>query len=510
MGEVFVLKLDGVSKDFGGRRIFDDVSFVLNDGEKLGLIGRNGSGKSTLLRIIAGELSIDGGSVTTSRNYRIGYLEQHSIFRGKSLLEEACSALPDYKSDNCWEVEKLLRNMGFATEDMGRALDEFSGGWHMRLSLAKLLIGEPDLLLLDEPTNYLDILSIRWLKKFLNSWRKSLIVVTHDKNFLDEVTEHTMIIHRGVSKKIVGNVDDLYGQLLEEEENYEKTRINENKKREQIQKYIDRFRYKATLAKQVQSKIKMLAKQDEKHKLETLEQLSFEFAYKNIISNRPLAEVANLKFGYENGKILIQNLSFKIEKGDRICIVGKNGTGKSTLLRLVAGELRPKAGSISFCGAVAMGYFGQMNVSRLNLENSIEGELWSVDPKIQRNKILNVAGLMMFSGDDHKKKIAALSGGERSRVLLGKIILQQCNLLLMDEPNNHLDMESCASLAESVNNFPGASVTVTHDENFLNTVANRLIVFDDQRTFIFEGSYRDFLKEIGYDSEKTAESPRKR
>ncbi|MDR2778356.1 MAG: ATP-binding cassette domain-containing protein [Rickettsiales bacterium] len=498
-----MLKLDEVSKVFEGKTIFENISFILNDGEKLGLIGRNGSGKSTILKIIAGKLPFDGGNIITSKNYRIGYLEQHLLFREKTLLAEACLALPDYRSDNYWEAEKILHDMGFSTEDATKAPEEFSGGWQMRLNFAKLLISEPDLLLLDEPTNYLDILSIRWLKKFLISWKKSLIVVTHDKNFLNEVTECTVIIHRGISKKIIGHADDMYRQIREKEENYEKTRINENKKREQTQKYIDRFRYKATLATRVQSKIKMLARQDEKQELSSIDKLEFEFAYKNIISNKPFVEIANLKFGYENGKTLIGNLSFKIEKGDKICVVGKNGTGKSTLLRLIANELSPNAGKISFCGGIGIGYFGQMNIGRLNLENSVEEELSSVDPKIHRSKILNVAGLMMFGGDDHRKKIAVLSGGERSRVLLGKIILQQCNLLLLDEPTNHLDMESCDSLAEAVNNFPGASVTVTHDESFLNTVANRLIVFDDQKVFVFDSVYRNFLNEIGYSSEKS-------
>jgi ATP-binding cassette subfamily F protein 3 len=497
-----VLKLDKISKDFDGKKVFEDVSFILNDGEKLGLVGRNGSGKSTVLKIIAGKLPFDSGTITTSKNYRLGYLDQHVSFREKILLDEACSALPDYKNSNYWEVEKILQNIGFSAEDMNRPLDKFSGGWHMRLNFAKLLIAEPDLLLLDEPTNYLDILSIRWLKRFLTSWRKSLIVVTHDRDFLDEVTKHTMIIHRGVSIKIAGSVSDLYRRIQLDEENYEKTRTNENKKREQVQKYIDRFRYKATLATLVQSKIKMLARQDEKQKLAAIEELDFEFTYKNIISNRPLAEIANLKFGYTRDRILIKNLSFKIENNDKICIIGKNGLGKSTLLGLISGELKPIDGRISIGEIISLGYFGQMNVSRLNLENTVEEELWSVNPKIPRNKVLSVAGLMMFDTDDHRKKIAVLSGGERSRILLGKIILQQCNLLLLDEPTNHLDMESCASLAKAVNNFPGASITITHDENFLNTVANRLIVFDNSRLFIFEGSYKNFLDEVGYSDEK--------
>ncbi|MBO4956462.1 MAG: ABC-F family ATP-binding cassette domain-containing protein [Rickettsiales bacterium] len=497
-----MLKLENISKSFNGKEIFSDINFILNDNEKLGLIGRNGCGKSTLLKIISGELEKDDGNIITSKNYRIGYLQQHLQFKEKTILDEVCSALPEYKQDNFWEVEKILQDIGFLMEDLNRSPDEFSGGWQIRLNLAKLLVAEPDLLLLDEPTNYLDIISIRWLKQFLKEWKKSFILITHDRVFLNDVITHTLIIHRGTSKKITGNVDQMYEQIAIDEENYEKTRLNENKKREQIEKYINRFRYKATLAKQVQSKIKMLDKQEQKEKLDDIQDLEFDFNYKNIITNKPFIEVANLTFGYEKDNILIKDFNFKVEKGDKICVIGKNGKGKSTLLKLLIGELYQNSGNIDINNKVDIGYFGQMNINRLNLENTIEEELWEIDKTLSRNKILNIAGTMMFTGDDYKKRLSVLSGGEKSRVLLGKIILKPCNLLLSDEPTNHLDMESCISLMEAINNFAGASVTITHNEDFLNNVANKLIVFDDDKTFVFEGGYQDFLREIGWSNEE--------
>ena len=498
-----MLKLDNVSISFNGKNVFEDISFVLNDKEKLGLIGRNGSGKSTLLKIISGQLEPDSGNIVKSKNYRIGYLEQHLKFTESNIVAEVSKALPEHEKDNFWDVEKMLLDLDFSLEDLTKNPNEFSGGWQIRLNLAKLLVSQADLLLLDEPTNYLDIISIRWLKRFLINWNKAFIIVTHDKNFLNDVITHTLIIHRGVSRKITGNVDEMYEQIAEDEDTYEKTRVNENKKRAQIQRYIDRFRYKATLAKQVQSKIKMLDKQAEKNKLQDLENLDFDFMYKPTITNKPFIETSSLKFGYSSDNILIDGLYFKLNKNDKVCIIGKNGKGKSTLLKLLNGELKPLAGNIDINPKVDIGYFGQMNINRLNLGNTIEEELWSVDRQFPRGKILSIAGCMMFSGDDYKKKIGVLSGGEKSRVLLGKIILKPCNLLLLDEPTNHIDMESCEALIDAMKNFEGASITVTHNEDYLNNIATKLVVFDNGKVFVFEGGYQDFLKEIGWSNENS-------
>ena len=497
-----MLKIDKLAKSFDGKEVFNDISFILNDNEKVALIGRNGCGKSTLLKIINKDIEADSGSIVLSRNYTIGYLKQYINFTEKTILDEAMLSLPEHKKDNFWEVEQILQNVGFTMEDMEKSPDAFSGGWQIRLNLAKLLIGEPDLLLLDEPTNYLDIISVRWLKDFLKNWKGAILVVSHDRQFLNDIITHTLIIHRGKSKKITGNIEDMYSQLAEEEDTYEKTRINEEKKRAKTQAFIDRFRYKATKAKQVQSKIKMLEKQDIKEKLSDIQNLEFDFTYKDIITNKPMVEVKDLTFGYDKDNILIKDFSFKVEKGDKICIIGRNGKGKTTLMKLINKELQPLSGSIDINNKVDIGYFGQMNIERLNLNNTIEQELWTIDEKMPRSNILNTAGVMMFTGDDYMKKINVLSGGEKSRVLLGKIILQPCNLLLLDEPTNHLDMESSIALINALNNFDGASITITHNEDFLNNLATKLIVFDNNKVFVFEGNYENFLKEVGWCEEE--------
>jgi ATP-binding cassette subfamily F protein 3 len=493
-----MLKLSNISISFSGKNVFDDISFLLNDNEKLGLIGRNGCGKTTLLKIIAGKLSNYGGAVVTSKNYRVGYLEQHLNFIGNTIVDEVCLSLPECQRDNFWEAEKILANIGFSQSDLQKPPREFSGGWQIKLNLAKLLASEADLLLLDEPTNYLDIISIRWLRQFLREWKKSFILITHDRSFMDSVITHTLIIHRGESKKVTGNTQDMLEQIQKDEETYEKTRINEDKKRKQLELFVGRFRYKSTLASRVQSVVKKLEKQEKKEELSKIKSLDFEFNYKHTITNKPFFQIKNLTFGYEKDNILIRNFSLDIKVGDRICVIGKNGKGKSTLLKLLTGELKPNSGNIEINEKVSCGYFGQTNVDRLNSENTIEEELWELDKTFPRSKILAAAGNMMFGGEDSKKKIKYLSGGERSRVLLGKIILQPANVLLLDEPTNHLDMEGCISLMEAIESFRGSVITVTHNEDFLNNIATRLVVFDNSQVFLFDGGYQDFLKKIGW------------
>ena len=497
-----MLKVQNLSISFGGQNVFSDVNFIVNDKEKVGLIGRNGSGKSTLFKILCGKINSYDGDVVIPKGYKIGYLEQHLNFTQETLIDEACLALPDYKKDAFWDAEKILSELGFSEEDKLRSPAEFSGGWQIRLNLAKLLISEPDILLLDEPTNYLDILSIRWLKKFLKNYKGSLILITHDRSFMDDIIDHVVILHRGGSIMITGNTQDMYEKIQIDEETHEKTRLNDAKKREHVEKFIDRFRYKATKAKQVQSRIKMLEKQDVKEELEDINNLEFTFKYQNFIGNSNMLEAEDLKFGYYGHDILFNDLNFKIEKGDKVCVIGKNGKGKSTLLKLITGELKPLNGNIKLNPKTEIGYFGQTNIATLDPEKTIEGELQEVDRLIPRSNIMRIAGVMMFSGELAKKKISVLSGGEKSRVLLGKILLKTCNLLILDEPTNHLDMESCESLADALLAFEGASIIVSHNEYFLNNIANKFIVFDDGKVFVFEGNYQDFLNKIGWKSEE--------
>ena len=497
-----MLKVQDLSISFDGKQIFDNLNFIINDKEKVGLIGRNGCGKTTLFKILSGKIKDYEGEVSIPKGYKVGYLEQHLQFTQETVLEEACLALPEYKKEATWDAEKILTQLGFSEEDKQKSPQEFSGGWQIRLNLAKLLISEPNILLLDEPTNYLDIISIRWLKQFLKDYNGAIILITHDRTFMDEIIDHTIIIYRGSSIKITGNTQDMYDKIATDEETYEKSRINLNKKKEQIQKYIDRFRYKARLASGVQSKIKMVEKMGEMEKLANIESLDFDFKYQEFTGNANMVNVDNLFFGYDKDKPLIKDLSFKIQKGDKICVIGKNGKGKSTLLKILIGELQKDKGDLVINTKTKIGYFGQTNIDRLNLNNTIEEELRTVNISLPRTTILATAGKMLFSGNSAQKRISVLSGGEKSRVSLGKIILTPCNLLILDEPTNHLDIESCEALCEAIENFKGASIIVSHNEYLLNNIANKLIVFDNDKTFLFEGNYQDFLNKIGWASEK--------
>ena len=497
-----MLKVQDLSISFDGKQVFENLNFVINDKEKVGLIGRNGCGKTTLFKILSGKIKDYEGEVSIPKGYKVGYLEQHLQFTQETVLEEACLALPEYKKEATWDAEKILTQLGFSEEDKQKSPQEFSGGWQIRLNLAKLLISEPNILLLDEPTNYLDIISIRWLKQFLKDYNGAIILITHDRTFMDEIIDHTIIIYRGSSIKITGNTQDMYDKIATDEETYEKSRINLNKKKEQIQKYIDRFRYKARLASGVQSKIKMVEKMGEMEKLANIESLDFDFKYQEFTGNANMLNVDNLFFGYDKDQPLIKDLSFKIQKGDKICVIGKNGKGKSTLLKILIGELQKDKGDIVVNSKTQIGYFGQTNIDRLNLNNTIEEELRTVNISLPRTTILATAGKMLFSGDSAQNRISVLSGGEKSRVSLGKIILTPCNLLVLDEPTNHLDIESCEALCEAIENFKGASIIVSHNEYLLNNIANKLIVFDNDKTFLFEGNYQDFLNKIGWASEK--------
>lgn len=493
-----MIKAKDLSISFSGREIFSDVNFVINAREKIGLIGRNGSGKSTFLKLILRKLEPDSGSVDIPRGYRIGHLEQHIHFTHNTVLEEVCSVLPADREHEGWKGENILYGLGFTYEDLEKDPKQFSGGYQVKLNLAKLLLVEPQMLLLDEPTNYLDIHSIRWLKEFLNSWRGELILITHDRAFMDSVITHTLIIHRGEFKKIPGNTQGVKEKIALEEEIYEKTRVNEDKKRQKTQDWIDRFGAKASQASRVQSRVKMLEKQDVKEKLDHVETLDFKFNHTPYGSKENMIEVENLHFGYLENLPLIQNLSFKVGCEEKICIIGKNGKGKSTLLKLLTGDLEPLQGSVKVNGKVKIGYFGQMNIDRLDKNLSIYEELQKVDETIPQTRVRQVCGNMMFSSDLAKKQIGVLSGGEKSRVMLGKILLKGANLLLLDEPTNHLDMESCDALLEAIKSFEGAVIMVTHDESFLRQVANKLVIFDDNKTFEFEDSYEFFLKRVGW------------
>ncbi len=488
-----------LSKKFGNTLLFEDVTFSIGSKEKVGLVGRNGLGKTTLLKIIVGTEQPDEGAITIPKHYTLGFMSQNLSFTKMVARDEALSLLPQSEQHEYWRAEKILSGLGFSNNDMLKNVSELSGGFQVRLQLAKTLIVNPDMLILDEPTNYLDITSIRWLARFLQSWRGELLLVTHDRSFMDSIITHTLGIHRNHIKKIKGSTEQWYEQIALEEEIYEKTRINDERKQKEIEEFISRFRSKARLANLVQSRIKTIEKMQKREKLIPVKNLDFEFRYKPI-NAKYVMQVDSLTFGY-NEKPLINNFSLSIASGDRICIIGPNGKGKTTLCKLLAGTMQPQSGIISRASGVEIGYFEQTNSSMLNPNATVEDEIVQSDPDKNRQLARNLCGLLLFEGDDALKPISVLSGGEKSRVLIGKILVKPINLLILDEPTNHLDMEACDALLTAIDSFDGAVILVTHNELLLKALAQRCIIFQNNAITIFEGDYQRFLETIGWENE---------
>jgi ATP-binding cassette subfamily F protein 3 len=504
-----VIKINQLSKSYFARELFTDVSFQMNAGDRLGLVGRNGHGKSTLFKLILGQEEPDSGEITIPRNYRIGHLEQHLHFTQPTILEEAALGLPEEESHFIYKAEAILFGLGFSHADLERAPREFSGGFQIRINLAKLLVSEPKLLLLDEPTNYLDITSVRWIARFLANFKGELILISHDRDFMDSVTTHTAVIHRQKIRKFEGGTAKAYAQIVLEDEIHEKTRANEDRKRAHAEAFINRFRAQASKAKMVQSRIKMLEKLPKLDGLADIQSLDFEFRHATFAA-KTLLEARNISFGYTAGNLLFRHINLTLNARDRFGVIGNNGKGKSTLLNILSGGLKPLAGELKTHPDMKLGYFGQTNIQRLNPKLTIEQEIEETNPALTRTQVRNICGTMMFGGDLALKKVSVLSGGERSRTLLAKILAHPSNLLLLDEPNNHLDMESIDALIESLQNFPGALLIVTHNERILRALATKLIVFHRGRVDVFNTGYDEFLEKIGWENENDGDGAQKK
>lgn len=489
-----------ITKSFGSQLLLENADFQLNKGERVGIIGRNGYGKSTLFRVIQGSDILDEGDISYPEHYKIGALDQHLVFTEKTIVDEVAQVLHVDQQHDVWKAEKMLSGLGFLASDFGRSPDEFSGGYQIRIKLAQLLLSEPDLLLLDEPTNYLDITSIRWLESFLASWKGEVLCVSHDQTFLENAMTHTALIHRRRIKKIKGTPQKLYTQVEQEEEIHEKTRLAQDKDTKRQEKFIREFRSGARSAGLVQSRIKMLEKKQILDVLPPIPPIKFAFTETGFVGAR-LLELRNISFGYEEGQDLLKKISLELNPHEKVGIIGANGKGKTTLLKLIAGELDAQSGVYKKHIAVKEGYFGQSNVDRLDPQKNIIEEL-NAGKGESEQFVRSIASSLLFSGDTAYKKIEVLSGGEKARVNLGKILLTPVNLLLLDEPTNHLDYESVEALIKSVNAFSGGVLFVSHDEHFLRSVAEKLIVFDGDDVFVFEGNYDRFLAERGFVSEQ--------
>ncbi|MDD3475283.1 MAG: ATP-binding cassette domain-containing protein [Sulfurimonas sp.] len=496
-----MIQLINITKNFGKQDLFSGLSFKLNPGNKMGLVGRNGSGKSTLFKIILGEETPDSGEVIIPKGYKIGTLKQYLVFTESTLREEAALALEEDMKYDVYRVERILFGLGFTQDDLEKDPLSFSGGYQIRINLAKLLVTEPNLLLLDEPTNYLDILSLRWLKSFLKAFQGEVILITHDRDFMDAVTTHTMGIVRRNLRVIAGDTHKYYEQLKSSDELHEKQKISQDKKVKELEDFIARNKARASTAALAQSKVKQLEKMDLLEDLGYDSTLSFNFNYKDTPA-KVLLEVKNLSFGYTEDNILFKNISFVLEKGQRLGIIGKNGKGKSTLLNTIAGELKPLSGEVHMHPSTAFAHFGQTNIARLHPNSNVMDEIHSANTKLSAQTIRGICGSMMFSGDSAEKKVSLLSGGEKSRVMLGQILARDVNLLFLDEPTNHLDMDSIEALTVAIGEFEGSLIIVTHSEELLRRTCDRLIVFTRNGAELFDGGYDLFLEKMGWEDEE--------
>ncbi len=495
-----MIRVENLTKGFGNQVLFAGINFKLNPKERLGVVGRNGHGKTTFFRLIVGEEKPDSGHIIIPKNYRIGYVRQKIEFTKDTVLAEGMKGLSKEEGDHYWKVEKVLAGLGFSPTDIQRHPGEISGGYQVRLNLAKILVSEPDLLLLDEPTNYLDITSIRWIERFLLNWPHEVMIITHDRSFLDGVVTHVMGIHHKKIRKIAGNTEKYYTQIAQEEEIHEKTRIKDERRVKEIEQFISRFRAKARLANLVQSRIKTLKKMEKKQRLETIKTLDFSFR-NHSFHGKYMLNAQNIFFSYDPNRALIRDFNIALAANDRVCVIGKNGQGKTTLLKLIAGVLTPQQGEFTCNPNMQIGYFEQTHVNHLIDTRTVEEEILYSHPDVDRQQARNICGAMLFQGDHALKKIQVLSGGEKSRVMLGKLLVTPLNLLVLDEPTNHLDLDSSDALLAAIDNFNGTVLMVTHNEMYLHALANRLIIFQNGTVEVFEGSYQRFLEEVGWKEE---------
>lgn len=500
-----MIQVKSLTKYYGAQTLFSDISFTIGDNEHLGLIGRNGTGKTTLLKIILSEEGYDEGTIEYPEHCLISALTQHLSFSFPNVLQEVCSVLPiEGREEQTWKAKSILMGLGFLESDFSRSPQEFSGGYQIRIRLAQALVKEPDLLLLDEPTNYLDIISLRWLEGFLREWKKSFLLVTHDVHFMEKVVESTMALHRGKLRKMKGGPLKIMEQIRQDEEVYEKTRQNQEKKKAAQEEFIRTFRAGARSAGLVQSRIKSLEKQEIKEKLELLPDVVFRFSGELFRGNIML-EAQNISFSYPSSSVLFSDVSLSLHSYDRLAIVGPNGKGKTTLLNLLAGKISPSVGIVRIPPTLRIGYLGSESFASLHPDRILLEEIVSVGGVTEQD-VRRVLGSLLFSGETVKKKIRNLSGGEKNRACMAKILLSSHHVLILDEPTNHLDMESCMALQNALLEFEGAIILVSHDERMLSAVANRLVVFDGGVVQSYSMGYDEFLKTKGWAEEVKSES----
>jgi ATP-binding cassette subfamily F protein 3 len=484
-----LLQLQRGSKHFGTKVLFDRAGFSINAGEHVGVIGPNGAGKTTLFKILVGQEHLDEGELTRSQTLRLGYLEQEAEWALDVTSEE-------YLRENClkpiWELKRLGRDLGLESVHFDSPLRTLSGGYRMRMKLLYLLGLEPNLMLLDEPTNFLDLESILALERFLQNYSGAFLLISHDREFLRRTTEYTLEVEGGDIAKFPGNIDDYFEQKTLLREVLQAEAANLEAKRKHMQDFITRFGAKATKAKQAQSRMKQLAKLD-RIELKDLPVRARIRIPPPDHTGRETLSLENADMGY-GAKTVLSQVNLRLERGRHLGVVGINGAGKSTLLKSLAGMLPLLAGERRLGYQVSLSYFSQHSAEQLEAGDSVLDSLQKAAHRdLDRQDILNMAGSLLFSGDDIRKKIRVLSGGEKSRVALGQILLRRSPLLLLDEPTNHLDFDTVEALTEALKNYAGSLVVVSHDRGFIGRVATQILEIHSGRVELYPGTYDEYV-----------------
>ena len=511
-----MLTLSNLSKSYGGRTLFRDASLQVNRGERIGLVGPNGAGKSTLFSLILKENSPDEGQVLVERGSTLGYLPQESAPVGdESVLALASGqvniATGEEDADADYEAlslapkaKRILRGLAFKETDFDRPARTFSGGWVMRAHLARLLVQEPDLLMLDEPTNHLDLEALRWFQTYLKGYPGAILMISHDREFLNQLTGATAEISHGHLHYYRGNYDAYLLQRAARREQQTNAYKAQQREIESLQRFADRFRAKASLASQAQSKLKQIARM-EKLEMPEAEAATVKFRFPQPArSGLKAITLENVDHTYPNGHATYRGLNFAAERGERIVLVGPNGAGKSTLLKLLAGVLPVERGERVVGSSVKTGYFAQYRVDMLSERNTVLQETQDTPFPVNEQTARSILGSFLFRGDDAFKPVAVLSGGEKSRLALVKLLLDPPNLLLMDEPTTHLDMASIDALIGALEQYEGTLIFISHDVHFIRSLAKKVLHIDSGKLTPYAGGYDYYLEKSQATNEREA------
>ena len=482
-----MLQIESVSKGYSTKVLLTEASAHLRPNSRVGLVGPNGAGKTTLFRMILGEESPDEGSIRKRPRLRIGYLPQElESIPGKTVLE--ATHRDEYPEH---EGKRILMGLGFSEIDFERPIEKLSGGYRMRVALAHLLLSNPDVLMLDEPTNHLDKPTQRWFEQFLLNSNMTLLIISHDTAFLDQVVTHIWELRHHKIQEYRGTYSKFKELRAERDAQLQASATRQQKEVARVQKFVDRFRYQANKASQVQSRIKQLEKVKMIEVQRDPKRVKFRFPTPDA-SGRQVLDLVGISKRYGE-KVVYESLDFSLERGQRIALVGENGAGKSTLLKMLAGALPPDSGTRTVGHGVTLHYFAQHQAETLNPEHTILESLDEVTKYAEMNFLRGIAGAFLFTGEEQKKPIKALSGGERNRVALARMLVEPANTLLLDEPTNHLDPASVDVLTDALAQFPGTIVFISHDPTFLTRIATRVVEIEDGQARNFIGDYEYYL-----------------